>query len=534
MAQNAYFNNEYESVGEHAPKKLFAVDKRDFIFTGLLFGMALLIVVFGLYGGFAFGFTLTGVAVFGVLTAYLAKGSKRIKAYPFLCAVLAVALFSVFSVTSNNTIRFFGFLGAVILSLIWCVSLSNRKHKPGDMGLVASVFSPIFEQTFPNIPTTVISIFSQKKNLGKTVGKIALGAVIALPVLLVVVPLLMSSDEAFSGLVGSIGSNLLSGAFKVGLALLITVLLLSYCFSLKKDCVEDTQKKARTGTDTVVLASFLSALSVCYVLYLLSQLAYFFSAFKGILPEEYTFTVSEYARRGFFEMSVIAIINFITVYIASFLSVKKENKSPIIIRIICTFISIFTLLIIGTALSKMALYIKCFGMTELRITTSAFMVFLAVVFVFLIGKIYVPKIEVLRAAAVTAGVILVLLGTVNVNRVVAGYNYNAYQSKKLQSIDVSEIYQLGDEGVPYLVALTKDSSQQVAKDAKQYLLQYINDERYYEVEVKSASKKTMYVVGDKTYNSPEEYTLSLLWAYDALDVFIKENPKEFTYIANAG
>jgi len=531
MTQNDGFYNEIDPVEEHTPKKLFDINKRDFIFAGLLFGLALLAVSFGLYGGFSFGFTLTGVAVFGVLTAYLAKGNKRIKAYPLLCGVLTVALLSVFSVTSNGSVRFFGFVGTVILSLIWCVSLSNRKHKPGDMGLVASVFAPLFEQTFPNIPTTVISIFSQKKNLGKTMGKIALGAGVALPVLLVVVPLLRASDEAFSGLVDNVGNNLFSGAFKVGLALLITVLLLSYCFSLKKDSDEDTKQRASIHTDTVVLASFLSALSVCYVLYLLSQLAYFFSAFKGILPKDYTFTVSEYARRGFFEMSAIGIINFITVYVALLLSVKKEYKAPVIIRVICTFISIFTLLIIGTALSKMALYIKCFGMTELRITTSAFMVFLAVVFVFLIGKIYVPKIEVLRSAAVTAGVILALLGTVNVNRVVAEYNYNAYQTKRLQSIDVMEIYQLGDEGVPYLVALTKDSNQQVAKDAKQYLLQCINDERYYEVEVKSAGKKTMYVVGDKTYNSPEEYTLSLLWAYDALDVFIKENPKEFTYMA---
>ena len=69
------------------------------------------------------------------------------------------------------------------------------------------------------------------------------------------------------------------------------------------------------GIDAVAVNTFLAVLSAVYLLYLFSQSAYFFSAFRGLLPEE--FTVAEYARRGFFEMSVIAVINFIVVSISS-------------------------------------------------------------------------------------------------------------------------------------------------------------------------------------------------------------------------
>ena len=46
------------------------------------------------------------------------------------------------------------------------------------------------------------------------------------------------------------------------------------------------------------------------------------------------------------------------------------------------------------------------------------------------------------------------------------YNYNAYQKKVLKDIDVSTIYELGDEGIPYLVKLTKDKNSEVSELAK--------------------------------------------------------------------
>ena len=53
--------------------------------------------------------------------------------------------------------------------------------------------------------------------------------------LIVVVPLLMSSDEAFSGLVGSVSSNLFEIALKVGIALVLSIVLLSYLQTISID-----------------------------------------------------------------------------------------------------------------------------------------------------------------------------------------------------------------------------------------------------------------------------------------------------------
>ena len=518
---------------EENNKRIFDVTKRDFLFTALIFLAAVFGVFFGIFNGFHFGFTLTSFVTFVCLTVYLSKGVRKIKKFPLACGILALGLSAVFSVTSNGSVRFLGFVGTVILSLIWFVSLSDIPFKPGDGGLISTIFSPVFEQTLPNIPTTVTSLFSHKENVGKTIGKIAIGVAIAVPVLAVVIPLLMSSDAAFSGLVGSISGNLFMIAFKIGLALAITIVLLSYCFSLKKDSVNDKPVSQFAGVDNVILSSFLFVLSICYLLYLFSQLAYFFSAFKGILPSDYTFTLSEYARRGFFEMCVISVINLITVYVVLSIAKRNHGKLPMILRIICTFISVFSLVIIGTALSKMILYINHLGMTELRITTSSFMVFLAVVFAFLIFKVYIPKAEVLRAAVVTAGIVLILLGTVNVNRFVAEYNYQAYTAGKLETIDVQQIYSLGDEGIPYLLRLTQDADTNVKKQAKDFLLACIENEKYYDIEVEYSDDKPVFKVGDRKCKNIGEYTISKMMAYNVLDEFIENNVNEInTYLAD--
>ena len=52
---------------------------------------------------------------------------------------------------------------------------------------------------------------------------------------------------------------------------------------------------------SVTLCVALGMISLVYVLYLVSQLAYFSGGFSGILPKGYT--MAEYARRGFFEMA---------------------------------------------------------------------------------------------------------------------------------------------------------------------------------------------------------------------------------------
>ena len=151
-----------------------------------------------------------------------------------------------------------------------------------------------------------------------------------------------------------------------------------------------------------------------------SQTAYFFSAFSGILPTGYEFTIAEYARRGFFETEAIAFINLLLMGGILWKSVRRENGelNPIL-KGIMTFISIFTVLFIITALSKMVMYISEYGLTVLRLCTSVFMIATAVVIVAFIIRVFNPELDTMKYAFVISLSLFTVLCLCGIDRTVA-------------------------------------------------------------------------------------------------------------------
>lgn len=225
------------------------------------------------------------------------------------------------------------------------------------------------------------------------------------------------------------------------------------------------------GVEGTYFVAFLSVLGLCYLFYLFSQLSYFFKAFGGFLPQG--FTAAAYARRGFFEMCFIALLNNLVLFLFVLLVQKKNGRPPVAMRLLSYFIGLFSLFMIAAALAKMALYISRFGTTVLRIGTSTFAVLLAVVTVAVLLRCRLPRVQVLKVFLSTAAVLLCVLGLGNLNGFVAQYNFNAYQTGALKTVDVAALAELGDAGVPYLIALTSDSNEETALLAHNFLADYL-------------------------------------------------------------
>ena len=522
-------NTAYETTSEpifsdcESVKKTekFPITKRDLIFAFLFLVSAFVFSAFGLWGGFKAGFTVSSLLFSGVVTAYLFKKDIKPTFFTVTCFVFSLLLSVIFSITSNSSVRFWGLLVLTVLSLIWFCSLV-RKCEKDDYGLLYMIFAPIFGGALPDLIISISSLFTVGEKNRKKLGSVFLGVALAFPVLLVVVPLLISSDAAFSGFALKLISNVASSVLKIIVTLIITPFIISYCLSLAKREQKTFKTPEFKKAENTAVISFLSVLSLCYLAYLFSQLAYFFSAFSGFLPEDYSFTLSSYARRGFFEMCVIAAINFVIIFICILISAKKEGKICVATKALCTFIGFFTLVIISTALSKMFLYIKNFGMTELRITTSAFMLFLSVTFISLMVKIFVAKIRVFRVALVSAATVLTFLGIFNINSIIAGYNYNAYINGALKTVDVYAIYDLGDEGIPYLIKLAYDDDFTVSQTAKQRLTEVYTNGEYYE---SFYNENGYYDLGKKNYKGLEDFSFSKQKAYKSLDEYVKKNPE---------
>ena len=418
------------------------------------------------------GFAIGAVVLFVVEIWYLRPVWRHTGFYTAVCILLFVlgSVSLVFSAdTGTKVLTVF-----CLITLYVCVLMDGmdlRLRTPGTFRSIADFFYTAFGTSFGKIGPGMYGLFHREKNEEKQsrggFGKALLGLLIALPVALILLVLLSSADQAFQGMLKGIDfSKLPRKIWSLFLAAPMFILLFSQLFSLQ-DIKRTRKEETDKGIDSTIVTFFLLGVSIVYVAYLFSQLAYFFSGFMGFLPDGFTY--AEYARRGFFELTAVSVINIVIVILSTTLSRRKDGKLPLAEKLALVFLCLFSLVLVWTELSKMKMYMDTFGLTRLRILTTLFMVFLAFVFLALMIHVFVRKFPYLKVAVIVGVLLTVAINFVSVDRLVADYNVWAYQSQTLKTVDVRTITELGDAAVPALIDLAGDSDPEIAKEAQEDL-----------------------------------------------------------------
>ncbi|MBQ8587518.1 MAG: DUF4173 domain-containing protein [Oscillospiraceae bacterium] len=455
---------------------------RDLVFAGILAVLCILAANFYLWGGLGLAASVVTVLIFLTGASYLLKHRRKITGYSIYCGLAYVIGAGAFLISDGGFLHFLLIHVLLALATVGMMEVMElRADRDSSFRNAGDFFRTLFGLTFGNIGAAFYGIFHRKDEKGETkrrkMGAPLLGFACAIPVLLIVIPLLMSSDEAFDNMLGKISGDTVGElVLSTILGLFAFLLIFSRLFALPKTEKREKAPSDFRGMASVTLCVALAMISLVYVLYLVSQLAYFFDAFSGLLPDG--FSVAEYARRGFFEMFTVCAINLVLIFLASLLSRKENGKTPLAIRLFSLFFCIFSLVLISTALSKMFLYIDSFGMTHKRILTSVFMIFLAVMFLAVGLRLFVPKVPYMKIGLITASLLLIATCYVNVDGMIAEYNVTAYQSHKLEEIDMYTMEELdGASAVPWLLELLEDEDRAVRTEAAEQL-QALFDEAY--------------------------------------------------------
>lgn len=455
-------------------KLRFFARRRD---LGFAVGYLLLAVLaancLGWYGP-NLGLGLSMAALTLLTAAYLWPARRRIGLYGVFCLVGAVACGMSLFWSGDSAVKRVTVLLALVLATCSVIDMQGLwRHRKGSFRSLADVIR--WGLTYPlcHCGDAVFALFHRLEPDGgvkkRRTGSVLLGLLCALPLLLVLVPLLMRSDAAFAGLLDRVDlDTVVELLFSLGLGLGLFLVLFTQGFLLPRYQASPLpEKPPRRGIEPVALGTFLGVICGVYVLYLLSQLAYFFSGFAGILPPGYT--AAEYARRGFFEMCVVCAINLLLIFLCVLLVRKRQGREPLGIRLMALFIGLFSLVLIVTALSKMGLYVSLYGLTRLRVVTSVFMVWLAVCFGCVILRLFIRGFGYMKPALAAAAILLLGLSFANCDRVIATYNYQAWQQGELEQLDVEHLGQLSDAAVPVLWQIAQTQEQTYATCARAWL-----------------------------------------------------------------
>lgn len=216
-------------------------------------------------------------------------------------------------------------------------------------------------------------IKNKMKQANSRILYVLLGLVIALPIFMVVVPLLVSADVVFRNMTEHFLKHLRLENILQVLFMWACMFLTSYCIIsyLCKRSIKTEVKDGRRG-EPVIAITIASLLTLLYLVFSVIQIVYLFAG-NMTLPSGYTY--AEYAREGFFQLLAVSILNLIFVLVG--LSCFKENK---VLKGILTVMSLCTYIMIVSSAMRMIIYIRWYYLTFLRIFVLWCLVVLFLIF----------------------------------------------------------------------------------------------------------------------------------------------------------
>ncbi len=285
----------------------------------------------------------------------------------------------------------------------------------------------------------------------RQVISLSTGLLIALPVVWIFGSLLTAADAAFEQIVQRLFDwdidQIVSHTITIGAWSWLVAGFLRQTLLSKETSVAKPIGLFSLGS--LEIATVLGALNVLFFAFVVVQFRYFFGGAETIRTIT-NLTYAEYARRGFFELVNVAALVLPLLLLAHHLLHKDTPSAIRLFNIMAGTLIALLFVIMASALLRMKLYTDEFGLTELRLYTTAFMLWLAIVFVWFIGTVLYGQANRFMFGALLAGfVVLIGLSAINPDDVIV--RTNASRINTPNAFDGRYVIGLSADAVPALI-----------------------------------------------------------------------------------
>jgi len=381
-------------------------------------------------------------------------GSLEKKAWIWVAPILILSI--TFSIYSNQILKILNFIIILYLVIMLSALVSKLNRADwADLRFLGDFFKRIFlPLRYIHMPFITFFRMTDGKDgkKGRIFTRIAFGLIISIPMLAVIIWLLSSADIIFKDIFLDIPISKIIKHFFVVLA--VSIYSICFFWSILKASDEDKKPayskiRWKKFLDPVVLITILSLLNIVYAVFSVIQFTYLFWGQSFILPSSYTY--AEYARRGFFELVAVTVINFIILLIAVSFIQKENSKTHMASKILLSFLVGFTFVLLISAFYRMLIYEQAYGFTYLRIFVQAFMVLLFFLFILNIIYIWYTKLPIIKSYFVMSLMVYIVLNFTNVDLVIARNNINRYL--ETGQIDMEYLKGLSYDAIPEMERL---------------------------------------------------------------------------------
>ena len=409
---------------------------------------------------------LIWVTVLVGLTVFLAKWRRVGTRGEGKWLVFVALVFAAGVVLRDSPVVVFLDLVGVLISLSLAVWLgrSGSLRRAGILDYaLGGVYTGALTSAGP-IPVSVVDIEWREAVRGRWKGQalaVSRGVLLAAPLLLLFGTLLVAADAIFERLIievfGFDLAEVFSHLFLIFFFAWITAGLLWAGLMAR---VPENFAIPRPGVlslGIVEVGIVLTLLDLLFLTFVVIQVRYLFGG-AGRVAATAGLTYAEYARRGFFELVTVTALALPLLLIAHWLLRIETRDHERLFKALAGIMVVLLFVVVASALQRMYLYQQEFGLTELRLYTTIFMVWISVVLLWFVLTVLRAKRDRFAFGALLAGFAAIfainimnpdaLIANTNIDRMEDGKRFDAYYLTTLSAdavpVLVESLPEIGD------------------------------------------------------------------------------------------
>lgn len=422
--------------------------------VSILLGVAFDYLFYGKVAGISFSlFIILITAVYYFLTKYT---HHKIKKSSLWLAVPLLFFSFMVAVRDSELLTFLNAITSLGLLLIIARTVVGKAVQLFDVNDYLSFLLKMPFQFVQDWRTAINSFFGLRSAFkSQRISPVVKGIVMAIPVLILFSILFSSADLVFQQFLTDlihfdISVEIIWRIFIVSFVASVFIGLFGYIF-VRQHNLQIQKTTTDKSLGLVETAVFLGLINGLFFIFLAIQATYLFGGENNI--SIHGFTYAEYARKGFFELILVAAITLGIVLVTEKKIVRQNTKHSLVFKGVSSLLALQTVVIMVSFFMRLWLYESAFGFTVLRAYSHLFVIFLAVIFCLLLVKIWLTKQEhtFVFSAFIVSLLFLAFMNVVNIDGFIARKNIERYKSSG--ELDTYYLGRLSADAIPETINL---------------------------------------------------------------------------------
>jgi len=303
------------------------------------------------------------------------------------------------------------------------------------------------------------------------IKRVLLALVIAVPCAVLLIILLSTADMVFYTQINSFVTNTKKMInFHSVLLIILGIIAGIYLFGVMYTSHTDDSEISETSSsrfsgDLVIINILLCVVLVIYTVFVFIQFKYLFAGAN--LPSGLTYT--EYARKGFFELLFVTVINIVLIITVIKLTKSQNGKGALFTKILCHYLCTITVILLISSFYRMILYSNDDGLTRMRLFVMGFLIFELLGLFATFFYIAKPKFNIVLLYAIAALSYYTVLNIIPTDNIIAQNQIEKYISGERNDLDY--VFTLSADAAPavkYLILNSDD--EEIIKKANEFMI----------------------------------------------------------------